>query len=133
VTNYLPAIHLQGSLKIAPAITADGKLRIAKASLSNQGSTPISVAACLVPYYGYTNEVANPANPVDSAHSRPAPGVPCNTAPVGAVASFGVTPFSALPGTGYATTDNGSKVAVAASITAVDLPTVEILVGGNQQ
>jgi hypothetical protein len=133
VTNYLPAIHLQGSLKIAPAITADGKLRIAKANLSNAGSTPISVAACLVPFYGYTNEVANPANPVDSSGSKPAPGAPCNTAPVGAVASFGVVPFTTLPGAGYTTTDNGSKVAVAASITAVNLPTVEILVGGNQQ
>jgi hypothetical protein len=132
VTNYLPAIHLQGDLKIAPAITADGKLRIAKAQLTNQGSTPISVAACLVPFVGYTNEV-NAANPVNSSGSKTAPGAPCNATPMGAVLSFGVTPFSPLPGAGYVTTDNGSKVAVAAAITAVNLPTVEILVGGNQQ
>ena len=41
---------LQGSLKIAPAITADGHLRIAKVDLSSPNYTNLSLAACLSPY-----------------------------------------------------------------------------------
>ena len=130
--NYLTDIRLSGGLKIAPAITADGKLRIAKANLTNQGSSRISVAACLVPFQGYTVEVANPANPLDPTQRAPAPtGVPCNAPPVGTVAALGVQPLGTP--TGYTTTDNGSQVAVSAEITALSLPDVEVLVGGNQQ
>ncbi len=56
--NYLLGVRLGGNLRINPAITADGKLRIATANLVNQGSTRISVGACLVPLTGYANNVA---------------------------------------------------------------------------
>jgi hypothetical protein len=41
---------LTGDLKISPAITADGKLRIARVKLSSPTSSRVSLAACLVPY-----------------------------------------------------------------------------------
>jgi len=55
VQNYIPDVKLQGSLKISPAITSDGKLRIAKATLQTGSfdATRFAVAACLVPYASY--------------------------------------------------------------------------------
>jgi len=55
VTNYLTGIHLTGSLKIAPAITADGYLRIAHTHLTTPTgkAAKIAVAACLAPYQLY--------------------------------------------------------------------------------
>ena len=35
VDNYIPGIRLSGNLRISPAITKDGKLRIAKASVTH--------------------------------------------------------------------------------------------------
>ena len=59
VQNYIPSVHLQGNLKIAPGITSDGKLRIAKATIntpgtgtSNADKARFGVAACLAPYAG---------------------------------------------------------------------------------
>ena len=34
VQNYIPGVRLTGNLRISPAITKDGKLRIAKATVS---------------------------------------------------------------------------------------------------
>jgi hypothetical protein len=66
VQNYIPSVHLQGNLKIAPGITSDGKLRIAKATIAtpNTGTTTadkarFAVAACLVPYSGVDVEQNN--------------------------------------------------------------------------
>jgi hypothetical protein len=55
VENQLPGIRLQGELKIAPAITADGHLRIAKATVSSPPATPAPVvlSACLFPASPY--------------------------------------------------------------------------------
>jgi len=53
VPNYIPGVRLKGSLKISPAITPAGDLRIAKASLSSEPApvpTHITLAACLSPY-----------------------------------------------------------------------------------
>jgi hypothetical protein len=49
VDNYLPGIRLRGNLRIAPAITADGHLRIATATVSSPSPTRVPVAACVVP------------------------------------------------------------------------------------
>jgi hypothetical protein len=53
VQNYIPGVRLRGSLKISPAITPSGDLRIAKATLTSLGSpvpTHVALAACLSPY-----------------------------------------------------------------------------------
>ena len=40
VQNYIPGVRLTGNLRIAPAITKDGKLRIAKATVRHQPARP---------------------------------------------------------------------------------------------
>jgi hypothetical protein len=50
VRNYLTGIKLVGSLRIAPALTADGKVRIAKVNLRTPAPVAESLAACLTPY-----------------------------------------------------------------------------------
>jgi hypothetical protein len=53
VQNYIPGVRLQGSLKISPAVTPAGDLRIAKVSLSSLAApvpTRFAVAACLSLY-----------------------------------------------------------------------------------
>ncbi len=83
--NYLTGIRLNGSLKIAPAFTADGRLRIAKANLNLAENARIAVAACLFPYTAYANNnqtftgsdlYGDPNGlPIDpSARSRSRPG-----------------------------------------------------------
>jgi len=69
VQNYIPGVRLNGSLKIAPAITSDGHLRIAKASLNSNAFDParVALAACLAPYQSYNKE--NSA--IDPATSTP--------------------------------------------------------------
>jgi hypothetical protein len=49
VDNYIPGIHLKGNLQISPAITRDGQLRIAKATVSSEQPARFPVAACVVP------------------------------------------------------------------------------------
>jgi hypothetical protein len=53
VQNYLTGINLVGSLKISPAITADGKVRIAKVNLRSKSASKQALAACLSPYQLY--------------------------------------------------------------------------------
>jgi hypothetical protein len=53
VQNYIPGVRLQGNLKISPAVTPAGDLRIAKVSLSSLAApvpTRFAVAACLSLY-----------------------------------------------------------------------------------
>jgi hypothetical protein len=53
VTNYIPDVRLKGNLKISPAVTPAGDLRIAKVSLSQLQEpypTHFPVAACLSLY-----------------------------------------------------------------------------------
>ncbi len=51
VQNYIPGVRLTGSLRIAPAITKDGKVRIAKATVSSDANNPdrVALSACLFP------------------------------------------------------------------------------------
>ena len=53
VQNYIPDVRLKGNLKISPAVTPSGDLRIAKVSLSSLAEpvpTHFAVAACLSLY-----------------------------------------------------------------------------------
>ena len=59
VQNYIPGVRLTGSLRIAPAITKDGKVRIAKATVQSDVNNPdrVALSACLFPakpYNAYT-------------------------------------------------------------------------------
>jgi len=115
--NYIPGVRLTGSLKIAPGITSDGHLRIAKATINQHAGGPsqFQVAACLAPYAAYnaqqnssdtvTPTVPGAASigaadgslalgslPVDENTERPAPNAACNTAPTAFVASTALPP-----------------------------------------
>jgi hypothetical protein len=121
IDNYIPSVRLAGNLKIAPGITSDGKLRIAKATVSSlPGSEArFAVAACLAPYAGYDKEqlssdtvaptipagsaatgpggtVPNAGLPADTSTARQLPGtVPaanCNANPTSLVASSALAP-----------------------------------------
>ncbi|MCW2984275.1 MAG: hypothetical protein JWR63_1845, partial [Conexibacter sp.] len=118
IDNYIPSVRLAGNLKIAPGITASGKLRIAKATVSSlPGSEArFAVAACLAPYAGYDAEqlssdtvaptipagsaatgpggtVPNPGLPADTSTARtPVPTANCNDAPTSLVASSALAP-----------------------------------------
>jgi hypothetical protein len=62
VQNYIPDVRLKGDLKISPAITPTGDLRIAKVSLSSLSEpvpTHFAVAACLSPYSVLAKEQNN--------------------------------------------------------------------------
>jgi len=81
VQNYIPGVHLTGSLKIAPGLTYDGHLRIAKATVSTPsvGGTPdvarFAVAACLAPESNYKDAYGTLPNQTDQNHPRiPDPG-----------------------------------------------------------
>jgi hypothetical protein len=151
VQNYLPAIHLEGQLRISPAITPDGRLRIAKATISSPPDRPARVAlsACLLPVTTYA--AAGPGAPavptagdsarvpVDSpqlptaddrlrypatgALGANAPsGTPCNSQPDTLLRA---APLAPLPGPADT---NGSQVTVAGDI-SVAPTTVDVLIG----
>ena len=52
LNNYIPDVRLKGDLKIAPGLTSDGHLRIAKATVNSTGidDARFAVAACLFPH-----------------------------------------------------------------------------------
>ena len=67
VQNYIPGVRLTGSLRIAPAITKDGKVRIAKATVQSDINNPdrVALSACLFPaksYNAYTPGNTDPAS-----------------------------------------------------------------------
>jgi len=65
--NYIHDVKLQGHLKISPAITPSGDLRIAKATLSSLDPThpaQVALAACLSPY----SALAAQQHSTDTAH-----------------------------------------------------------------
>jgi len=158
VQNYIPGVHLSGSLKIAPAITPDGHLRIAKATLSSTGFDParVALAACLVPYAAYNAQQNNsdtvtptvPSTPgaadgtvslgslpVDPNTERPAPSsATCNSAPTAFVASTALPPSSvgslapAAGANGYTVSNSGSTVSVAGDLSVQNV-SADILVG----
>jgi hypothetical protein len=103
VQNYIPDIRLKGNLKISPAVTPAGDLRIAKVSLSSLAEpvpTHFAVAACLSLYSVLASQQNNtdtttynvPADgpgviptanlPADTANYRTGPGGTPTTSPV---------------------------------------------------
>jgi hypothetical protein len=138
VHNYISGVHLTGSLKISPAITSDGSLRIAKTVLTQKGNTTISLAACLAPYTTYSNDLTTtngdpldsnfvkvPLDPLNTTGSKPAPtAVPCNTPPDTIVAEANAAPLTP-PSAGES---DGSQVTVTGTLqnTAVD---ADVLIG----
>jgi hypothetical protein len=105
VPNYIPDVKLKGSLKISPAITPSGDLRIAKASLSSlSGPYPahFAVAACLSPYSVLAAE-QNSTNTVNYPVPVNAPGsglytngqLPADTASYARITSAQNPDFSA--------------------------------------
>ena len=86
VQNYIPGIRLQGDLRISPAITKDGKLRIAVASVQSSPTdvAHIALSACVFPFQAYlaynfvagslgfsTNAVAAPIPPFTAGGNPP--------------------------------------------------------------
>jgi hypothetical protein len=151
VQNYIPNIRLTGNLKISPGITADGKLRIAKATIASQAGFPanFAVAACLAPYASYEAPTANYANPLPAPTGgvspdtdlpvnvdavRPTPeGANCNdpATPLVLNSAFGTTVpqlAPAVPANGYTVGNSGSAVSVAAGLN-VNQVDVDVLIG----
>jgi hypothetical protein len=158
VENHIPAVHLKGNLKIAPGITADGKLRIAKATISTLGDpTRFAVSACLAPYAAYnaqqiSSDTVTPtvpgtgsigaldgtlalgSLPVDPNTARPAPAAACNADPTAFVKATALPPASvtslapAAPANGYTVTNSGSAVSVAADLNVQNV-SVDVLIG----
>ena len=95
VQNYIPGVRLTGYLRIAPAITKDGKVRIAKATVQSDTNKPdhVALSACLFPAKSYN--AFTPGN-TDLA-SATIPSVAQVTA-VGAF--FGAGPVLAADGNG---------------------------------
>jgi hypothetical protein len=148
VENHI-STNLIGTLKIAPAITADGKLRIAKVFLQSNTPTNLSLAACLSPYYLYAqgNPLAgdalttppaggpsyngtppfDPSQSINPAAPSDAPNVACDAAggPLDRD-PFNVSPISALGNADPLT--NGSEVNVLGTI-RVDTLNAEVLIG----
>ena len=55
--NYIPGVRLTGNLRIAPAITKDGKVRIAKATVQSDANNPdrVALTACLTAASAYVD------------------------------------------------------------------------------
>jgi hypothetical protein len=103
VQNYIPDVRLKGNLKISPAVTPSGDLRIAKVSLSSLAEpvpTHFAVAACLSLYSVLASEqnatdtttynvpadppgvIPNGNLPADTASYRTGPGGTATASPV---------------------------------------------------
>jgi hypothetical protein len=147
VQNYIPDVRLTGNLKIAPGLTSDGHLRIAKATVSSQAGFPahFGVAACLYPNTTYAARttgagaltVVGPtvgnygptgANgffasrtagmPVDSTTAQPAPTAPCGTGTDPLITNSALSP-STVAGLNPASGGNGYTVAADGSRVSV--------------
>jgi len=128
VHNYIPGLKLTGDLHISPAITADGKLRIAKATLSSLQPSHVGLAACLMPYSTFAADagagtavsIPNDAL-VSPAAQNPVPpstglgAVKCNDAPQNAVAAS-TTPNLGPLNNVVSTNSDGSQVSVSGDI-----------------
>jgi len=148
---------LTGDLKISPAITADGKLRIARVKLSSPAPSRVGLAACLVPYQLFASGVPSagdtgfeglgPTLPGGSAaafdpHTSIFPYVP-SAAPSSHKCDEYNTPLDRAPfNVGHLGVDpagndtaggvsNGSQVNVAGDISVTNL-TAEVLIGAGQ-
>lgn len=126
VFNAIPGLHLTGNLHISPAITTDGKLRIAKATLTSLNSSHVALAACLMPYSTFSassgaavtvpNDALTEPQTTTGINSVPST-VACNSTPLANVqqAAFPnvVAPLSNV----VATNSDGSEVSVSGDIT----------------
>jgi hypothetical protein len=150
VQNYIPGVRLKGSLKISPAITPDGKLRIAKATLSsldNTAPTRVALAACLSPYSVFapaqnssdTATVNVPAGagpqpssalPLNdaSAVGRSAPNLACDSTPTQLVQDSGFTGIPNPTDPAYTVSNDGSKVSVAGDLKVTNV-SADVLIG----
>jgi uncharacterized protein YneF (UPF0154 family) len=157
IQNYIPDVRLTGNLKIAPGITNDGHLRIAKAKISSQAGFPtrFAVAACLAPYAGVAAEqnssdsvdsaippattppggvVPDSQLPANTALARSAPAAACNDQPTELVRDSGMTRNSvnvlnnASTANGFTVQNSGSAVTVAADLNVNNVD-VDVLIG----
>jgi hypothetical protein len=93
VQNYIPGVRLTGSLRIAPAITKDGKVRIAKATVQSDVNNPdrVALSACLFPAKSYNQFTAGNT---DTASAT----IPSAAAIAGGGVVFGGPPYLAGDG-----------------------------------
>jgi hypothetical protein len=100
VQNYIPGIRLSGDLRISPAITKDGKLRIAKATVATIQPDHVALSACLMPYRSYGQDPAAPAFPTTTGAGGPgtSPAVPTQAQALAGTPSLATTtPYGVLP------------------------------------
>jgi hypothetical protein len=158
VDNYIPDVRLTGNLKIAPGLTSDGHLRIAKATVASQAGFParFAVAACLFPHTTYAqrttgagafNVVGPTAGgyfpggyasasqlPVNGAAYEPMPTANCNSAPDNLVRDSALPPaqvtnlLAASGANGFTVNNDGSKVSVAADLNVQNV-SIDVLIG----
>jgi hypothetical protein len=140
IQNYIPSVHLQGGLKIAPGITSDGKLRIAKATISTPGTgtstadrSHFGVAACLAPYAGVDAQqnqsdlspLTNPLSKIPPASAVDGSGPP---APFAGYANLPADVFTSRPAP--AASCNSAPTGLVAQ-SALAPSTVQQLVGAS--
>jgi hypothetical protein len=123
VHNYIPGLKLTGNLSISPAITQDGHLRIAKATLDSLQPSHVGLAACLMPYSTFAagassnGPVAVPNDALASPMSVNAvPTAPCNSPPLGNVAASAFPNTVGPLATAVSTNSDGSQVSVSGDI-----------------
>jgi hypothetical protein len=155
VQNYIPDVRLKGDLKIAPGLTSDGHLRIAKATVNSTGidAARFAVAACLYPHTTYA--LRNPlittlTGPTAGGYAggsvppsllgedfnnfEPRPTVPCESTPdpilVNSALPPATVPFlnNASGANGYTVTNDGSRVSVAADLSVQNV-SIDVLIG----
>jgi lysophospholipase L1-like esterase len=142
VQNYITGVHLKGNLHISPAITPDGALRIAKATLTSADPAQLALAACIYPYSLYTAENNNsdvtPQTvssytsggqlPTNEFVARSAPNVDCGVPATRLVQDAPALALAAAnAANGYTTGVKGDRVSVAGEITTA--VSADILVG----
>ena len=148
--NYFPGVRLNGNLQISPAITKDGKLRIAKAQLFSEEKTHFAVAACLYPDRVFAAQAASsdtaavtvPTLPINELARHQVPDgyndtlKNCKDTPteLGRTAGLGAQNLTQLTSgdyTGYSTNADGSRVSVAALLDVQNVA-ADILIGRNE-
>src|SRR4051794_2105660 len=144
VQNYITGVHLQGSLHISPAITPDGSLRIAKATLSSADPAQVALSACIYPYSLYTAENNNSDTqsqtvssytsggqlPTNEYVARSAPtSVNCGAPPTKLVSDAPTLDLAAAnAANGYTTTVDGKRVSVAGDLDVSNV-SADIIIG----
>jgi hypothetical protein len=104
VQNYLPGIHLTGGLHISPAITKEGDLRIAKATISTPNYdnasadvTRVALSACLAPFASYARYPGAAGEASQTAGDATQPTIPLlNATTLGGTMLNGSTSVNAL-------------------------------------